>query len=195
MINKLSNHIINIMLNSNLILEDQVEIYFYGVQMLISTFINIIISLLLGWKFGYIQGTLVFLLFFCILRSNVGGFHCNTHKKCIFCFTLIYTLTLSIHRFLIILPHKYYLMTSLLCVTLIYILAPVEDPNRPIKNNEFIIFKTRIKKVIFIELFCSLILLKSNFYPFTTYSFFWVAIIISIGKIKNCYLDRRYRHD
>lgn len=190
MINFLTNFIINLLLKEKLISIEQSEVYSYGIEMLIATLINFSIAIVIGFIFDCVQGTLIFLPFFCILRSNVGGFHCSTHKKCILCFTCIYIFILYTHQFLMLLPARYFLFMSLLSTFFIYILAPVEDVNRPIKSYETIIFKTKIRRIIVLELVFSLFLLNRNIFPFTTYSFLLVASIVCVGKIKNNYIQR-----
>lgn len=84
MIDYLSSIILKYFIRSSVI-ENTVEnkeIYKYGAEITISSFLNIILVLLLGFITSEIVGGIVFLFVLISMRSLTGGYHADTYFRC-----------------------------------------------------------------------------------------------------------------
>lgn len=71
--------------------EDNADIYAYAVEALIAGLFNVIIGLTISLLFGRVLEGIVFIIVFAFLRRYVGGYHANSHYKCILIFCLLLT--------------------------------------------------------------------------------------------------------
>ncbi len=69
--------------------DQYLDIYAYGLEIILSTVVNLVIVILLGTLLGILKETLFFIITFSFLRILVGGAHASTHLRCITLFTLI----------------------------------------------------------------------------------------------------------
>lgn len=113
------------------------ETYVYGVQLLLSTLINIcciiIVSALAALPFAWIP----FLVGFVPLRVSAGGFHAKTPLRCFitFCGTYLF--------FVIVVLHLHdsgiklaILINSIVTVFTVYLFSPIPAPNKPLSYEE-----------------------------------------------------------
>ena len=84
MIRPLSALIVSYLVNMGAITNsnDDKEYYQYGVEITISSFLNIFLILCLGTVLHKINHAIVFLAVFISLRHLTGGFHASTYFKC-----------------------------------------------------------------------------------------------------------------
>jgi len=85
MVPRLINECVLFMVNRGAVpdTEDQREIYSYGLELQIYYLIHAAVLLAIGFSFGkaFEVGLLLFL--FGLIQSNGGGYHANTHGKCL----------------------------------------------------------------------------------------------------------------
>ncbi len=69
---------------------DVQDFYRYGIEISISSFLNIFLVLLLGIIINHIAESIIFLLLFILIRSFTGGYHADTYFRCnlLMCITL-----------------------------------------------------------------------------------------------------------
>jgi len=113
--------------------EDDIEVYAYGLEIFLSSTLQLLVFLLLGLLAGQLFTTMAFLAAFIPLRTVAGGYHARTHLRCFLGFCAIYAVFLG---FLHILPLQY---TGALSITFVGIaaipvlmFAPLADENKPI---------------------------------------------------------------
>lgn len=109
------------------------HIYAYGMELLFSSLFGvvalIIISTVCGKPFLWIP----YLAGFIPLRLSGGGYHAKTHFRCIFTFSLLYSLVLLIAIFYAI-PVRAWLIVCLVNLVIILLFSPVAAPNKPLKE-------------------------------------------------------------
>lgn len=129
MIQEIAKKIVKTCMNAGIINEDP-EVYVYGSELVISSFLGIFLSLLSGLLFGNFLETLLFLILFILLRRYTGGYHAQTHFNCILGTNLLSVLlNIIIHmRFSI----KNILFLAILNGIIIFFLCPI--PNRLIHS-------------------------------------------------------------
>lgn len=64
-------------------------VYLYGLSAGITILENIVITLILGYIFGNLIQTMIFLLSYIPLRSYAGGYHAKTEQVCFIFSTLL----------------------------------------------------------------------------------------------------------
>src|SRR5690606_22865170 len=68
--------------DSNIINEEDMEVYEYGLTLLIGTISKIIGFIIIGLLTGLLMEILVFIIFFSGLRLQAGGYHAKTVLNC-----------------------------------------------------------------------------------------------------------------
>lgn len=58
------------------------QVYVYGIELSLSTASSLFSILVLSACFSILPSAVIFLLFFCSLRSYVGGYHAKTYGRC-----------------------------------------------------------------------------------------------------------------
>ncbi len=130
---KISNH----MLNRNIIKKELLEVYQYGLELMISCIItssSIIITACL------LDSFLIGMLYFFIsvpLKVTVGGYHASTYSKCFIISNLEYIAVSITAKVLSLLFLPSFIWIILLITSVYYILrnCPVKNSNHPISNN------------------------------------------------------------
>lgn len=135
MIDLLSTRIADFLCKRNVINSEEKELYVYGYQLLISSFIGILLTIILGFLFGHGLLAIAFLIIFIPTRQHCGGFHANHFTTCIFSFLSVYLVIMLLTEFMI--KSDYILCTILM--ELFYFLtvvrfAPIEHKNKPLSE-------------------------------------------------------------
>ena len=77
------------------------DIYIYGLELIISSIINLLICLILSILFGCFVNGLIFFISFSSLRRFTGGFHSKSFLRCNIIFGLIVVMTQLLNLILI----------------------------------------------------------------------------------------------
>ncbi len=142
----------------DIISESDIEIYRYGLEILISStftsFSVLVLSCLLdSFAYGFL-----YLLITIPLRITAGGYHADTYQKCFICSNLSYITLSLVLRFLQNhdLPPAFWLILLYLSATYIFVKAPVPNTNQPLSDNAM----KRNKKQLTIYLLLDCIILS-----------------------------------
>ncbi len=129
--------------------EREIVIYRYLVQVWLEKALAVFTVVAVA---GYLHMMLEVLLFFAIfipIRNYAGGLHFETYLACyigsVLTFTSVLVLTKYWSRFC---PAGVSLCIGALCLWGIWLLAPVESPNRPLEEKERVLFAKRLKNVL-----------------------------------------------
>ena len=137
-----SKKITNLLVQSEIISAKDKELYEYGLHQGFILLINIFTTILLGWIFNMIIESIVFLVAYIPLRSYSGGYHAKTPFRCYILSVVMISVALLVVR------SSIWNLISVTSVTviasgIILLLAPVEDKNKPLQQNEREEFKKR----------------------------------------------------
>lgn len=109
-----------------------VNICAYGFEVLLSSIAGvtalIIISIVDGKTFFWFP----YLLGFVPLRLSGGGYHAKTHFRCLFIFSLLYSIVLIGELYMI--QFRAWLVACAINLVIIYFCSPVEASNKPLKE-------------------------------------------------------------
>ena len=165
------------------------EIYTYGMELLISSILETVILLILGILLNKFIETLIFIFAFSAIRFFTGGYHAKTYSGCAIVTVFVYLFTLSCYEILWKYLSDYliciYTLVLLISLLLIVKFAPIENVGKSIEN------KQKIKRISVIVLITEFVLmftgLSVDFHCFfvilpTLFSVDVLMLIEIIGK-------------
>lgn len=169
----ITQKLIGKLINYDLISEQELNIYRYGIHLLLSYLLNIFTILLIGILENSLFETLCFTAIFIFIRSYSGGLH---FSKFIYCyigtiivinlFILLYKLSIPIP----ILNTIFFLIAFILFVT-----NPIDNKNRKFDSIEKKIFSKKSKRNILLLSIFYLLCLHQTFFQ-VTYIIFWASL-------------------
>lgn len=189
MIKSLSNKITSLLVGDNSINNEDSEVCSYGLEVLISSLINTVIVLFIGFILGKFMQTVVFIACYCSIRQFSGGYHASSHGKCIFTFLCMYITTVVIVGNI----YSIYLKPVILLIGIlnwisIFILVPVEHVNNPLTDLEKIKNKKNARVIVTLVLVGILIgLFLDLAYEYVLYSVLaicWVNFMFILQIVK-----------
>lgn len=119
----------------NIINEDYYDVYVYGSELTLSFIITVALVFIAGCFAGDLPSSIVFLTAFILLRRFTGGYHANTYYKCKVITVFAFLISLFASR---IIHTDLWMYVVLFAVgnVIIHFLGPVENPNKPLNENE-----------------------------------------------------------
>ncbi len=143
MLEKISVLIAEVFIKHSIIKEEEKSVYAYGTELLLSVFLNIIIALIISIITHKVVETFIFTVSFISVRQYIGGYHADTHLKCMITFTatiLAFISAVSITPSDIMIP--LIVLSVLFSAVSILIFSPVEHKNKPLEQE----LKIRLRK-------------------------------------------------
>lgn len=139
----LSESIADFLLYQKIINTQEKEIYVYGIQLVISSVINLLICIIISLLLDEFVNGILFFILFSSLRRFTGGFHCKTFIMCNMVFSGIVTLVLLINRLFgtVFGEPALFVVTILFCLTCILLFSPVYNKNKELTSIEIRKFK------------------------------------------------------
>lgn len=188
MINNLSALLTDKLLAKGSITEDERELYIYGFFMLLSHIMYFVLACIFGILFKCFIESIIFYIAFQFIRRYAGGYHAATETRC----EILSTLSIIASIGIIKLSKIYDFKTTLLIITLIsmviiFILCPLDTPEKPLTEKEFKYFR-KISWIILLVIFTTIIV--SYFFKFNLLfapcciSLILESILLISGKIK-----------
>lgn len=137
MIAAFSMKISKCLLKSNAINQDELNVYAYGIQLLILGIVDWCITFLCMLLIGEICLSIAYFAVFFTLRKHCGGYHAETHIRCIVISNVVYVLSVFLSANI-----RCENLTMLLLVgeiinfIIIYNFSPIEHPNKHVEPAE-----------------------------------------------------------
>ena len=177
MIDFLSRLAMNYLNKYNLIgqSEDEYEHYKYGIEITISSLINLLLVFSIGIFINKILYSLIFLIIFISLRQLTGGFHAKTYLRCNITMCCSFTIVVLGTTIFQSLPLFIFIIHILLSIFIEYKFCPVENENKPIEPK--CIPKFKIASIIISCFISSIGIIIMNS---TNYSEYGMCIIMTI---------------
>lgn len=187
---RLSHKIGDNLVRSNVIKEEDAEIYIYGINQIFVSVLNVSSALIIGLILGMFFESVIFMAAYIPLRSFAGGYHAKTPLKC-----YIFSVAMLI---VVLTGMKHLSMADLVCYVLLVVAAlivlvfsPVEDKNKPLDEAEKKAYKRRTVLITVVEL-----LIGSTFkwtgldslFVAVVYSFAVLCVMLIAGKVKNYFI-------
>lgn len=152
--NKLAYALSQKFVTNNIISEKDIEIYRYGLEILLSSTFTSLSLLIVATLIDSFWYGVIYLLFTIPLRTTAGGYHADTRLKCFICSNLTYVCVSLFLRIMnsISIPMYCWLLLLYLGAFYIYLKAPVQNINHPISETK--LKKNKKKATIFLLLDC-----------------------------------------
>lgn len=136
--------ILEYLIKSNVIenTDTEREYYQYGIEITVSSLLNIILIISIGALTFSIFESIIFLVCFVLIRQFTGGYHANTYFKCnlTFCISFIAVLVLY-YTTAVYLSTYISILITFVCVSVFLVKCPIEHINKPIPNNRKVVYK------------------------------------------------------
>lgn len=146
----------------------QKYIYFYSLQIVLGTLLEIIAIILISWIFGFLIQAIVCLIVFVSIRLYSQGFHADTYAGC---FTITVSLILGIPLLAIYFIGNISLILSILIfilsIIITYIYAPSDHIEKPIVSEIYrkeLKIKALILNLIWFLIYIALFLINKYSY-------------------------------
>ena len=122
---------------NGVIQEADAEAYQYGLELMLSTLINVAVMIGLSIVFGHTWLFIPYLVAFIPLRLSAGGYHAKHHFSCILFNATVYLASLvAVTTLLTPTAILACIMESCVSLALIFFLAPVPAKNKPLSAAE-----------------------------------------------------------
>lgn len=173
-------------MRSNVIKEEDAEIYIYGINQILVSVLNVSSALIIGLILGMFLESIIFMTEYIPLRSFAGGYHAKTPMRCYFASLFLIFAVLLFCKcvpFNLLLHGSILIISSVVCA----FICPIQDNNKPLDNIE----RKRYKKfsiVILLIEFCGwglLVFVMHQYEKIAIMSILVEAIMLCLGKIKN----------
>ena len=176
---------INQLINKKIILEQEKEIYCFGICQLIMLLLNICTSFFISLCYGRIIEGMIFSSAYILLRSYAGGYHAKTRKRCYILSSLMAVIVfpiieLSKNRIIIC-------GEIIMSAVMILILAPVDVKNKRLENIEKQMYRKKCIYIFFFEILCCIcfaLLRKIQYASCISVACTITAFMLVIGKVK-----------
>jgi len=191
MINKLSLFLARKLYCEGKIEDDEIDLYTYGLFVLISQVLLLLVTFILGLLLSCAFESIVLYVSFQSIRKFAGGYHASTETRCEIMSTLSMLMCLAFIR----LSKTYDFQSVLLILTLIatvwiFAVCPLDTPEKPLTKEEYTRFRTVSRIILFV--IATVISLSAIFkltyllFP-TCISLILESVLLAAGKIKESF--------
>ncbi len=189
MIERLSKMILEYLIRSNVIenTDTDREYYQYGIEITISSILNVILILFIGIVTKSFFESIIFLTCFILIRRFSGGFHADTYIKCnlSFCISFI-TVLILYYTTAQYLSTYISILITFVCVSIILLKCPIEHINKPISNNRKIVYKimAALLGAVYGAIGTALIAFSNRYGAMVIYTLSLVTVLVIAAIVK-----------
>jgi len=189
MIEKLAKKVVTWQVQKNYLLIKDEKLYIYAYELLIGQAVNILIACFLAIVFHAYTTVLIFLVSYIPLRSYAGGHHAKSYNMCTIASTVMVCIICIAAK---IIPYDSIIWVNLaggiISGILIFMLAPVQDHNKPLEQVERECYRKRSREIWAAEtaLWAICYLLNArNISLAVTLGHLALSVMLCIGSVKN----------
>ena len=142
MIEDIEGIILDRLLRNEVIAEEDIEIYLYGIISILEYVFNIVPAIIISIVLGQWWQGLLFTFVFATLRTYAGGYHSTTMAKCFVLSMGVFTAALLVMKYLVI-PDFICWGLLLMSSFVIVLMTPVEAINKAINEIERKLYRKR----------------------------------------------------
>lgn len=150
--NTISNELTNWLVRTQVITEEEKELYQYGIFQIIVNLLDILSIFIMAILFHKVWATCFYIVFFCMLRKYAGGYHAKTVSGCYMITVGFATIMLLIIRFYK-LPLMGLTAMWLISGAIVFLFAPVQNCNKELDEMEQLVYRRKAIEVWIIESF------------------------------------------
>ncbi len=161
MFDNISDKVTDSLIQNQIINNEDRELYYYGVQQGLVAVLNFITTIIIGCLCGMLWESIIYMISYIPLRHFAGGFHARTPARCyVFSILMLFSVLSAM---------KWAVFSSVICgliallsFSIISLLAPVPDRNKPLDNTEHFVYRNRARMIAGIEVIIVLLLIWQN---------------------------------
>ena len=190
---RLSEKIIQYMIKNSILSEDDKEIYVFGLTQMIRALSTIITTIFIGFCFGKIIESIVFVVFTALIRTNSGGYHSDSPVGCYFISVISIIITLYLVGKQVF---NVRLMVVLLAVSFVVFIkyAPIGHVNKVLDKMEESTYKRRLLWILLTIAFVEIVfVVVQKLYLFSAggYACIFSMLMLIVGKYRlNYYYNK-----
>lgn len=162
--------------------DEKIEVCKYGLELIISTSIILTTILVLSLFLNCLISSVMFIVFFYILRKFAGGTHANSYLGCFIISTVICMLSALMSRHI---SKNYFILiftlVTFLSIYTIFKYAPIAHINKPLGKVEFNKYRKLSRMALIFEL--TLILILFLLLPEANYIYNAAIIAVFIESV------------
>jgi accessory gene regulator B len=196
MIIRIASKVVKRFVDNSVIDDTERELYLYGFFVLISQILYFILTIIFGILLDIVLQSVIFYVTFQFIRRYAGGIHASSELKCeVMTTTSIFLCLLCVKLSEMIDLQNPILVLTLIATIAIFILSPLDTPEKPLTKEEFQYFRKISLLVLTIMLFViivSVIIKSSISYPICL-SIILEGILLITGKIKREYSNKHVK--
>ena len=187
MIGRIASGVVEKLTDSTTISDTEKELYLYGFFILISQILYFIITIIMGILLDIVSLSIVFYISFQFIRRYAGGIHASSELKCeIISTTSIFISLLCVKSNVMFNIQIPTLILTLFASIVIFILCPLDTPEKPLTKEELRYFRkiSLIVLAIMVSIIIISIVIKLTIaYPIC-FSIILESVFLVAGKIK-----------
>lgn len=187
MIGRITSGVVKKLTDSTTISDTEKELYLYGFFILISQILYFIITIIVGILLDIVSLSIVFYISFQFIRRYAGGIHASSELKCeIISTTSIFISLLCVKSNVMFNIQIPTLILTLCASIVIFILCPLDTPEKPLTKEELRYFRkiSLIVLAIMVSIIIISIVIKLTIaYPIC-FSIILESVFLVAGKIK-----------
>lgn len=130
------------LISMQIINAEEKEIYSYGFKQGLLLLVNMITIIIIGFFFNMIWYSLIFMIAYSNLRVYAGGYHAGTPFRCYLFSVVMISAILWLIKSISWNGTILFIIATVSCIVIL-LMAPVEDANKPLDQEEKRIFKKR----------------------------------------------------
>ena len=189
MISKLSQKITEILCRLQLIESEEQNLYFYGMFMVLSQTLFLIVALIFGLLFSSFWESFTFYVLFSSLRCYAGGIHASKENTCtLYTVVALFLSVVCIYAQKSINNSFFSFVVLVVGSVVVYLLCPLDTEDKPLTFTEVCQYKRKSRLIVvgslLIAIIATFIHLEGILYAAAT-SLTLESILLLLGTLKN----------
>lgn len=192
MLSAFVERITNYFVRNGIVTEDNHEVFHYGAEIILSTFISMFSIVMIGVLFHRLFESALFIAVLIPIKQNTGGYHAKHHYSCILTTVGIYVFSILGFFYLSFLPAIFWMISLFGAFLIILLFAPCENINKPMDDQGKRQAKNKSIVASLILILCVILLchLGVGYYQYLTLILTIISFNLTLGI-----LERRYHHE
>ena len=183
----LANILTDKLVKLQIVKDEDRELYAYGFWQGGVFIFNFATVVVVGLLFNMLWQSIVFMVTYGLLRPVAGGYHARTQRSC---YILSIVLIIAVLCTLMWLPFSSLTNVTifLLSACVVFLLAPVEDKNKPLDELEQQVYKKRSRIIVLLLSLLAVLFIgigQIQIANCVAVSILTSAVMLILGKIKN----------
>lgn len=189
MIEKVSTRLLNFVGSHITIDAELADVYKYGIEISISTTLNILLTMIIAFALGEPLCGLTFLSCMILIRSYCGGYHADSYFKCNCMMIILFSAAYGIGKLILYFElAEFHIMSSVLMLGFIpvYAFSPVKNKHKELSEK-----KAKKCRIISFVLYIAMSLI--GLYLISINSLYGSIIIVTLVEVSVAILIEIYR--